>query len=126
MYISSGPVRASDLPFGASFFSYLDAEIPVSYTHLDVYKRQLLNIQEIKGLLPHRYPMLLVDKVIEIGPEHIVGVKCVTNNAVSYTHLDVYKRQGFGHRSGAGRGSSVGALCIAGGGWHHPLLGYVS
>lgn len=40
----------------------------------------LLNIQEIKGLLPHRYPMLLVDKVIEIGPEHIVGVKCVTNN----------------------------------------------
>ncbi|MDO5017324.1 MAG: bifunctional UDP-3-O-[3-hydroxymyristoyl] N-acetylglucosamine deacetylase/3-hydroxyacyl-ACP dehydratase [Porphyromonas sp.] len=40
----------------------------------------LLNIQEIKRLLPHRYPMLLVDKVIEIGPDHIVGVKNVTNN----------------------------------------------
>lgn len=40
----------------------------------------ILNIQDIKSLLPHRYPMLLVDKVIEMGPEHIVGVKNVTHN----------------------------------------------
>ncbi|MBR8764276.1 UDP-3-O-acyl-N-acetylglucosamine deacetylase [Porphyromonas levii] len=40
----------------------------------------VLRIQDLKSLLPHRYPMLLVDKIIEIGPDHIVGVKNVTHN----------------------------------------------
>lgn len=40
----------------------------------------VLDIGQVKRLLPHRYPMLLVDKVIEIGPSHIVGVKNVTAN----------------------------------------------
>lgn len=40
----------------------------------------LLNILDVKRLLPHRYPMLLVDKIIEIGQKHIVGVKNVTTN----------------------------------------------
>jgi len=40
----------------------------------------LLDINKIKGLLPHRYPFLMVDKVIEIGQKHIVGVKNVTTN----------------------------------------------
>ena len=31
-------------------------------------------------LLPHRYPFLLVDKVIEMGSNYIVGVKSVTAN----------------------------------------------
>lgn len=51
----------------------------------DPNERPLLNIQDIKALLPHRYPMLLVDKIIEIGPEHIVGVKNVTTNEPFFT-----------------------------------------
>lgn len=40
----------------------------------------LTNI-EISEILPHRYPMLLVDRVLEIeGEERIVGVKNVTIN----------------------------------------------
>jgi UDP-3-O-[3-hydroxymyristoyl] N-acetylglucosamine deacetylase / 3-hydroxyacyl-[acyl-carrier-protein] dehydratase len=35
---------------------------------------------EIENLLPHRYPFLLVDKVIEMSDSHIVGVKNVTFN----------------------------------------------
>ena len=31
-------------------------------------------------MLPHRYPMQLVDKVIEMGKNHIVGVKNITSN----------------------------------------------
>ena len=40
----------------------------------------LLDIKQIKQMLPHRSPMLLVDKVTEIGPDYIVGVKNVTMN----------------------------------------------
>jgi UDP-3-O-[3-hydroxymyristoyl] N-acetylglucosamine deacetylase/3-hydroxyacyl-[acyl-carrier-protein] dehydratase len=35
---------------------------------------------KVKALLPHRYPFLMVDKVIEIGQTHIVGVKNITIN----------------------------------------------
>ena len=40
----------------------------------------ILDIKQIKQLLPHRNPMLLVDKVTEIGSDYIVGVKNVTMN----------------------------------------------
>jgi 3-hydroxyacyl-[acyl-carrier-protein] dehydratase len=41
----------------------------------------ILNSQEIQEILPHRYPFLLVDKIIELEPrKRIVGVKQVTIN----------------------------------------------
>ncbi|MBK9744840.1 MAG: bifunctional UDP-3-O-[3-hydroxymyristoyl] N-acetylglucosamine deacetylase/3-hydroxyacyl-ACP dehydratase [Saprospiraceae bacterium] len=40
----------------------------------------VLNTEQIKNYLPHRYPFLMVDKVIEITPTYIVGVKNVTFN----------------------------------------------
>lgn len=39
----------------------------------------------IRELLPHRYPMQLVDKVIAMGPTSIVGVKNVTANEPFFT-----------------------------------------
>ncbi len=39
-----------------------------------------MQIEEIKTLLPHRYPFLLVDRVLEIGEKHIVAIKNVTAN----------------------------------------------
>ena len=40
-----------------------------------------LNVNEIKECLPHRYPMLLIDRVQELKlGESAVGIKCVTNN----------------------------------------------
>lgn len=39
-----------------------------------------LSIQDILKLLPHRYPMLLVDRVLEMGPGRIVGLKNVSVN----------------------------------------------
>ncbi len=43
-------------------------------------KEPLLDVLEIKKLLPHRYPFLLVDKIIEKGQDYIVGIKNVTAN----------------------------------------------
>ena len=39
-----------------------------------------LDIQAIREILPHRYPMLLVDRIEELEAERIVGVKNVTVN----------------------------------------------
>lgn len=40
----------------------------------------LMDINQIREHLPHRYPMLLVDKIIDKGESYIVGVKNVTVN----------------------------------------------
>lgn len=46
----------------------------------DPNKVPLMDTNKIRSLLPHRYPFLLVDKVIEIGEKHIVGIKNVSGN----------------------------------------------
>jgi beta-hydroxyacyl-ACP dehydratase FabZ len=40
----------------------------------------ILDIQAIRDILPHRYPMLLVDAIVELEEERIVGIKNVTVN----------------------------------------------
>jgi 3-hydroxyacyl-[acyl-carrier-protein] dehydratase len=35
---------------------------------------------DIRSILPHRYPMLLVDRIVESAPGRIVGIKNVTAN----------------------------------------------
>lgn len=40
----------------------------------------VLDVNKIRSLLPHRYPMQLVDKIVNIGANTIVGVKNVTSN----------------------------------------------
>ena len=45
----------------------------------------ILDVNEIRRILPHRYPMLLVDRIIELDAEHIVGIKNVTANEPFFT-----------------------------------------
>ena len=41
----------------------------------------MIDINEIKTILPHRYPMLLVDRIVELEPgKRIVGIKNVSHN----------------------------------------------
>lgn len=46
----------------------------------DLSKEPLYDINKISSMLPHRYPFLLVDKVMEMDENGIVGVKNVTLN----------------------------------------------
>lgn len=46
----------------------------------DPNREPVYDIKRLKQLLPHRSPMLLVDKITEVGSNHIVGVKNVTMN----------------------------------------------
>ena len=43
-------------------------------------KEPLMDNNRIRELIPHRYPFLLVDKIIEKGTNYIVGVKNITVN----------------------------------------------
>ena len=40
----------------------------------------ILDVNEIRQILPHRFPFLLVDRIVELEPERIVGIKNVTVN----------------------------------------------
>lgn len=46
----------------------------------DLYKEPVFDINGIMRLMPHRYPFLLIDKVLELSDTHVVGVKNVTFN----------------------------------------------
>lgn len=46
----------------------------------DQNEEPVMDINKIRELLPHRYPMQLVDKVISLGATSIVGVKNITSN----------------------------------------------
>jgi UDP-3-O-[3-hydroxymyristoyl] N-acetylglucosamine deacetylase / 3-hydroxyacyl-[acyl-carrier-protein] dehydratase len=48
--------------------------------HFDLSQPPVYDINQISAMLPHRYPFLLVDKVISMDQETIVGVKNVTMN----------------------------------------------
>ena len=46
----------------------------------DPNQEPVYNIAQIEKVLPHRYPFLMVDKIIELSDTHIVGIKNVTFN----------------------------------------------
>lgn len=50
------------------------------YPKIDPNGPALLNVTDIMKILPHRQPMLLVDKIMELSKEHVIGVKNVTLN----------------------------------------------
>ncbi len=47
---------------------------------IDINAEPLFDINQIKTMLPHRNPFLMVDKVMEAGEKHIVAIKNVTMN----------------------------------------------
>ncbi len=46
----------------------------------DIYKEPVYDIKGIIANLPHRYPFLMVDKIIEMDEKSVVGIKMVTIN----------------------------------------------
>lgn len=52
----------------------------------DRYTNTILSSEQISKILPHRYPFLLVDRVVEFEPgKRAVGIKCVTANEPQFT-----------------------------------------
>ncbi|MCW3805075.1 bifunctional UDP-3-O-[3-hydroxymyristoyl] N-acetylglucosamine deacetylase/3-hydroxyacyl-ACP dehydratase [Plebeiibacterium marinum] len=43
-------------------------------------KEPVFDINQIRGMLPHRYPFLLIDKIIDLQENFVVGIKNITVN----------------------------------------------
>lgn len=52
----------------------------VSVPKYDLNAAPIYGYEDIVKLLPHRYPFLFVDKVMEISDKHIIGIKNITFN----------------------------------------------
>lgn len=79
--IANRPGHSSNVDFARKIKQYIKKnkhtkDVPV----YDPTQQPLYNTQQIEKKLPHRYPFLLVDKIIELTDKHIVGIKNVTFN----------------------------------------------
>ncbi|MCL6523283.1 MAG: bifunctional UDP-3-O-[3-hydroxymyristoyl] N-acetylglucosamine deacetylase/3-hydroxyacyl-ACP dehydratase [Thermoflavifilum sp.] len=79
--IASRPGHSSNVAFAKKIKEYIKknrhtAGVPI----YDPNQPAVLDIRHIEKTLPHRYPFLLVDKIIELTDTHVVGVKNVTFN----------------------------------------------
>jgi UDP-3-O-[3-hydroxymyristoyl] N-acetylglucosamine deacetylase/3-hydroxyacyl-[acyl-carrier-protein] dehydratase len=79
--IANRPGHASNVEFARKIKAYIkknkhNKDVPV----YDPNQPPVFDTPRIERTLPHRYPMLLVDKIIELGEERVVGIKNVTFN----------------------------------------------
>ncbi len=79
--IATRPGHASNVAFARILREHIRAERKqAGVPQYDPNQVPLFDINAIKRLLPHRPPFLLVDKVLEMSTEHVLGVKNVTMN----------------------------------------------
>jgi len=79
--IANRPGHSTNVAFAQKIKQYIKKnkhtkDIPI----YDPNQPPVFTLQQIEKTLPHRYPFLLVDKIIELTDKHIVGVKNVTFN----------------------------------------------
>jgi UDP-3-O-[3-hydroxymyristoyl] N-acetylglucosamine deacetylase/3-hydroxyacyl-[acyl-carrier-protein] dehydratase len=84
--IATRPGHSSNVQFAKLLYKEMNKQF--SKTAAPVYNPDIepvMDILRIKELLPHRYPFLMVDKVIEIKDNYIVGIKNITFNEPIFT-----------------------------------------
>ncbi|NII23757.1 bifunctional UDP-3-O-[3-hydroxymyristoyl] N-acetylglucosamine deacetylase/3-hydroxyacyl-ACP dehydratase [Pseudoflavitalea sp. X16] len=79
--IANRPGHSTNVDFARKIKQYIKKnkhvkDIPV----YDANQPPVYTLQQIEKTLPHRFPFLLVDKIIELSDRHIVGIKNVTFN----------------------------------------------
>jgi len=79
--IASRPGHASNVEFAKKIKQYIKKNKHISdIPHYDPNQQAIYDITQIEKALPHKYPFLLVDKIIELSDRHVVGIKNVTFN----------------------------------------------
>lgn len=79
--IANRPGHSTNVEFAKKIKQYIKKnkhvkDVPIYDTNLP----PVFTLQQIEKVLPHRHPFLLVDKIIELTDQQIVGVKNVTFN----------------------------------------------
>ena len=79
--IANRPGHHSNVEFARLIKQYIKKNKHVKNVPVyDPNQEPVYNIAQIEKVLPHRYPFLMVDKIIELSDTHIVGIKNVTFN----------------------------------------------
>jgi UDP-3-O-[3-hydroxymyristoyl] N-acetylglucosamine deacetylase/3-hydroxyacyl-[acyl-carrier-protein] dehydratase len=79
--ISTRPGHKSNVEFARKLKAHIKAErLKEPAPAYDPNVAPIYEIEGIKKLLPHRYPFLLIDKIIKVTAKEVVGVKNVTSN----------------------------------------------
>lgn len=79
--IASRPGHASNIEFAKLIKNQIKKNSAIERgLNIDLNKKPLYNIQDIKRILPHRPPFLLIDKIMEMDDTSVIGVKNVTMN----------------------------------------------
>jgi len=84
--IASKPGHASNVLFAKELIRQIreqgqQQQVPVYDPNVPA----VYDVNDIQRMLPHRPPFLLVDKIIEVGESHVVGLKNVTMNEAFFT-----------------------------------------
>jgi UDP-3-O-[3-hydroxymyristoyl] N-acetylglucosamine deacetylase/3-hydroxyacyl-[acyl-carrier-protein] dehydratase len=79
--MAARPGHAANIAFGKKIKALIKkTKANVNVPRYDPNKEPLFNVQQISNMLPHKYPFLLVDKVMEMTKNHVVAIKNVTMN----------------------------------------------
>lgn len=78
--IANRPGHSANVQFAKLIKSYAKNRKNIMAPAYNPDVEPIIDINRINMMLPHRYPMLLVDKIIEITDKYVVGVKNVTFN----------------------------------------------
>lgn len=79
--IATRPGHQANVEFGKLLKKHIkQAEALQNIPQYDPKQKPVFDINDIKKLLPHRPPFLLVDKIMEMSDSHVVGVKNATMN----------------------------------------------
>ncbi len=74
------PGHKANTEFAKKILSHIKSTNMLKQPPFDIYAKPLYDINQIKKILPHRPPFLLVDKVLEMSENNITAVKNVSLN----------------------------------------------
>ena len=78
--IATKPGHYVNTQFAKKLSKIIKIEKRNTVPKFDLSKPPVKDINEIMSMLPHRPPFLLVDKIMELGTDYVVGLKNVTMN----------------------------------------------
>jgi len=77
-FLAGRPGHKGNTDFARLIKKRIQEEKKNSIPKFDLDKEPVFDIAGIEKLLPHRHPFLLIDRILEIGERHVVGLKNVT------------------------------------------------
>jgi len=78
--LAARPGHAANVAFAKKLKKAMQKEAKKNVPKYDINAAPVYDINKIASILPHRYPFLLVDKIVHLDDERVIGVKNVSFN----------------------------------------------